>query len=114
MHQAEFVGQDLNLSASLHREIARSPMATAEKINGNPLNSDYEEKLLLDELMSTPHSDERMYIPYSHTFTCVHEKTYYDNMCKTASGASCENNKKCFRQKLMIKNEVKGGKSHVY
>ena len=25
MRQAEFVGQDLNLSASFHREIARSP-----------------------------------------------------------------------------------------
>lgn len=113
MHQAGFVGQDLNLSVSLHREIARSPMATKEKINESPFNSDYEEKLLLDELMSTPHSDERMHISHSDTFTCVHEKMYYDNMCKTASDANCENGKKCFRQKLMGENEVKGGKTRV-
>jgi hypothetical protein len=80
-------------------------MTTKEKINENPFNSDYEEKLLLDELISTPHSDERLYISHSDTFTYVHEKTYYSNMCKTASGTSCENNEKGFRQKLLIRNE---------
>jgi len=80
-------------------------MTTKEKINTNPFNSDYEEKLLLDELISTPHSGERPHITHSHTFTCVHEKTRYGNTCKTASGTSCWNVEKRFRQKLIVKNE---------
>lgn len=80
-------------------------MTTKEKVNESPFNSDYEEKLLLDEFMSTPHSDERPYISHSHTFICVHEKTHYGNTCKTASGASCENGENRFRQKMIVKNE---------
>jgi hypothetical protein len=80
-------------------------MTTEEKINASPFNSDYAEKLLLDELRSTPHSGERLYISHNHTFTYVHEKTQYGNMRKTTSGANCDNGEKRFRQKLMIKNE---------
>ena len=80
-------------------------MTTEEKINESPLNSDYEEKLLLDEFRSTPPSGERLYISHNHTFTYVHEKTHYGNMRKTTSDANCDNGEKRFRQKLMIKNE---------
>lgn len=75
-------------------------MAAKEKINKNPLNSDYEEKLLLDESISTPYSGEHLYISRNHTFTCVHEKTLYGNMCKVSSSANCTNSEKGFRQKL--------------
>jgi hypothetical protein len=85
-------------------------MTTKEKINENPFNSDYEEKLLLDELISTPHSDERLYISHNDTFTYVYEKTCYENMCKTALDASCENGGKGFRQKLMIRKEGRRNK----
>jgi hypothetical protein len=80
-------------------------MTAKERINENPLNSDYEEKLILDEFISTSYSGERLHILHNGTFTCVHEKTQYDNMCKTTSDASCENNKKCFGQKSMGKTE---------
>jgi hypothetical protein len=80
-------------------------MTTEEKISESPLNSDYEEKLLLDELMATPHSGERLYISHNHTVTCIHEKTRYGNMRKTTASANCDNGEKRFRQKLMIKNE---------
>jgi hypothetical protein len=106
MYQTEIVGQDLNLSASFHSEIARVPMASRENIGKSPLNSDYEEKLLLDELISTQRKGERTYISNNHGFTYIHEKTRYSNICQTASGASCENNEKSFRTKAyLVKNE---------
>ena len=106
MYQTEIVGQDLNLSASFHSEIARVPMASRENIGKSPLNSDYEEKLLLDELISTQRKGERTYISNNHGFTYIHEKTRYDDICEIASGASCKNDKKSFRAKAyLIKNE---------
>ena len=74
-------------------------MTTKEKIDDYPLNSDYEEKLLLDELISTPYSGERLYISYSRKFTRVHEKTLYADTCKIVSRISCANSEKGFRQK---------------
>jgi hypothetical protein len=88
-------------------------MTTKEKINENPFNSDHEEKLLLDELISTSHSDKRLYISHNDTFTYVHEKTCYDNMCKIPASASCEGNKKCFMPELKVKSKVRRGKSRV-
>ena len=75
-------------------------MTTKEKIADYPFNSDYEEKLLLDELISNSYSGERLYISYNCNFTCVHEKTLNANMCKTVSCASCENDEQSFSQKL--------------
>ncbi len=87
-------------------------MTTKEKIADYPSNSDYEEKLLLDELLSTPYSGERLYISNNCGFTHVHQKTLYANTCKTASRASCENNEKSFSQKLTgLKTE--GGQTIV-
>ena len=106
MYQTEIIGQDLNLSASFHSEIARVPMASRENIGKSPLNSDYEEKLLLDGLISTQFRGERTYISNIHEFTYVHKKIRYGNICKTALGASCKNDEKRFRAKAyLVKNE---------
>lgn len=88
-------------------------MTTKEKNNEDPFNSDYEEKLLLDEWMSTPHNSERLCTSYSHKFICVHEKNHYSNMYKTTVDTNCQNNKQSFKQKLMVENEVRRGKTHV-
>jgi hypothetical protein len=83
-------------------------MTTKEKNNENPFNSDYEEKLLLDELISTPSNSEHIYTSHSNTSTHIHEKTYHKNICKIATDVICENNEKCLKQKLMVKKKVKG------
>jgi hypothetical protein len=83
-------------------------MTTKEKIDENPFNSDYEEKLLLDELISTPSNNEHMFTSHSSVFTHIHEKAHYDNICKIAPNIICEKNKKGFKQKLMVKKQVKG------
>ena len=88
-------------------------MATIEISNKDSFNSNCEGKLLLDELMSTPGNNEHMYISYNTVFTYVNGKTHYDNICKLSADAICENNKKRFKQKLMFKSEVKGGKLRV-
>jgi hypothetical protein len=83
-------------------------MTTEEENNDYPFNSDYEEKLLLDELISTSHSGEHLYISSNYAFTHVHEKTLYGNTCKTASGNSCAESEKGFREKTYRLN-AKGG-----
>ncbi len=83
-------------------------MTTKEKINENPFNSDYEEKLLLDELISTPSNSEHIYISHSNMSTHIHEKTCQKNVCKIATDVICEKNEKSFKQKLMVKKKVKG------
>jgi hypothetical protein len=75
------------------------PMAANVNISGNPLNSDYGEKLLLDGLISTPNNNEHMYILFHNILMYVHEKTRYNDTCKKASGGNREKNKKGFKQK---------------
>jgi hypothetical protein len=87
-------------------------MTTEEENNDYPFNSDYEEKLLLDELISTPYSVGRLYISSNHTFAYVHEKTRYDTTCKTASGNFCVCSEKGSRLKLAWL-KAKGGQIGV-
>ncbi len=87
-------------------------MTTKEKIADYPFNSDYEEKLLLDELISTPNIGEHLYISGNHTFVYVQEKTRYSYICKQASGNTCVYSKIGFREKLRWL-EVKGGQAGV-
>jgi hypothetical protein len=90
-------------------------MTTKEKINENPFNSDYEEKLLLDELMLPPHDDGHMAISYDDVFIYVHEKAPCYNICKISAGIECENYKKALEAKLMTNTEItEGGKSFVF
>ena len=88
-------------------------MTTKEKIDKTPFNSDYEEKLLLDELMLTPSNNEHMFSSHSVMFRRIHEKPYYDNICKKIAYAIYESNTRSFKQKLMGKNQVEGGKPCV-
>ena len=87
-------------------------MAT-KKNNENYFNSNYKAKLLLDELMPTPISNEHTYISGITVFTHIHEKSYYDNICKIAPNIICEKNKKGFKQKLMVKTQARGEESRV-
>jgi len=88
-------------------------MATTEKNNINSFNCDCEAKLLLDELMSTPSSNEHMYTSSITMFTYIHEKAHYDNICKITPSTICEKNKKGFKQKVMVKTQVRGEESRV-
>jgi hypothetical protein len=87
-------------------------MTTKEKINNYPFNSDYEEKVLLDELISTSHNGERLYISENLKFAYVHEKTLFANMCKAESIANYIDNEQRFKQKLTRLN-AKGGQAIV-
>jgi hypothetical protein len=88
-------------------------MTTKEKINENPFDSDYEEELLFDELISTSNSSKYTCISRINIFTYVHEKAYCDNVYRIKANLSCNDNKKRFNQNLIVKNEVEGGKPHV-
>jgi hypothetical protein len=81
-------------------------MTTKEKINENPFNSDYEEKLLLDKLMATPSDNEYMFISQGTMFTHIHGMTHYGNICKIATDEN-RNQQKSFKQKLMVTRKVK-------
>jgi hypothetical protein len=83
-------------------------MTTKEKIDENPFNSDYGKKLLLDKLVSTPSDNEHMHTSHSTMLTHIHEKTHYDNICKTAAYEKGETNKKSFKQKLVGIKKVRG------
>jgi hypothetical protein len=88
-------------------------MTTKEKINENPFDSDYEENLLLDELISTPNSSKYTCISCTNIFTYVHEKVYCDKVYRIKANFICNDNKKMFNQNLIVKNEVEGGKPRV-
>jgi hypothetical protein len=88
-------------------------MATTKNIHEHPFNSDYEEKLLLDELMLS-HNNEHTAISYNDVFICVHEKAPCYNICKISAGIECENYEKALEAKLMTNTEItKGDKSFV-
>ena len=69
-------------------------MITKEKINANPFDSDYEEKLLFDERISTPNKTENIHTSPVVMFKRVHEEFHCNNMYKMLPSTNHEKNKK--------------------
>jgi hypothetical protein len=72
-------------------------MATTKNIYQDPFNSDGEEKLLLDELISISNNIEHMSISHDDMLIYVHEKARCCNICEKGAGAK-PNYKKRLRQ----------------
>jgi hypothetical protein len=88
-------------------------MATTRNSHKDPVNSNGELKLLLDELISIQNNDEHTSIQYGNMLIYIHEKSHCHNNCKIATNVRRNTNRKGLRKKLMAKIEVKGGKSRV-
>jgi hypothetical protein len=88
-------------------------MVTTKNIHEKTFNSDGEEKLLLDELMLTPHHVGHVSIVHGTMLIYVHEQTRCYNICENETGVKLNYNK-MFEAKMMSANEIaKGGKSHA-
>jgi hypothetical protein len=82
-------------------------MITKEKVNKNPFDSDYEERLLFDKLILTPKKTEPRYTKPVSVLTCGHEESHFNNIYKVLSSTSHEKSKK-IEEKIMIKLELRG------
>ena len=87
-------------------------MTTIEKDNNNSFNSNFGEKLLLDELMSSSNNNEQTNISNHTVVARALKKPQYDNIYQLTTNNICNKHKKCFRQKVITRNEGKGGSSY--
>lgn len=82
-------------------------MITREKINENPFDSDYEERLLFDELILTTKKTKHRYTRPVSVFSCGYELSHFNNIYKVLSSTSHEKSRKN-EEKMMIRLELRG------
>lgn len=89
-------------------------MITKEKINENPFDSDYEEKLLFDKRISTPNKTKHIHTSPLVMFKCGHEEFHCNNMYKILPSTNHEKSKKEIREKMMVKLRLRRELFRVY